>query len=140
MCLSSALLNAKTAFRRQNQKDRDSRVDCLLETGCLNNNEEGPTKVLEGEEKSVVCNKGLRDALLRGPKAFVLCKRKPLYSVLWFVLGVVRAQVRMERWIGCQHTVCETTATVIWSASLLSLIEIPLLCRPHGRRKGGARS
>ena len=31
--LSSALLNAKTAFRRQNQKDRDSRVDCLLETG-----------------------------------------------------------------------------------------------------------
>ena len=32
-CLSSALLNAKTAFRRQNQKDRDSRVNCLLETG-----------------------------------------------------------------------------------------------------------
>ena len=26
-CLSSVLLNAKTAFRRQNQKDRDSRVD-----------------------------------------------------------------------------------------------------------------
>jgi len=39
-CLSSALLNAKTAFRWQNQKDRDSRVDCLLETGCFNNNEE----------------------------------------------------------------------------------------------------
>jgi len=40
-CLSSALLNAKTSFRRQNQKDRDSRVDCLLETGCFNNKEEG---------------------------------------------------------------------------------------------------
>ena len=39
----------------KNQKDRDSRVDCLLETGCFNNNEEGPTKVLEGEEKSAVC-------------------------------------------------------------------------------------
>ena len=89
-CLSSALLNAKTAFRRQNQKDRDSRVDCLLETGCFNNKEEGSTKVLEGEKKSAVCNKGLRDALLRGPKTFVLCNRKPSYSVLWSALGVAR--------------------------------------------------
>ena len=51
VCLSSALLNAKTAFRRQNQKDRDSRVDCLLETGCFNNNEESSTKVLEGRKE-----------------------------------------------------------------------------------------
>ena len=51
VCLSSALLNAKTAFRRQNQKDRDSRVDYLLETGCFNNNEESSTKVLEGRKE-----------------------------------------------------------------------------------------
>ncbi len=30
LCLSSALLNAKTAFRPQNQKDRDSRVDVSI--------------------------------------------------------------------------------------------------------------
>ena len=85
-CLSSALLNAKTAFRRQNQKDRDSRVDCLLETGCFNNKEEGSGR----REKMAVGNKGLRDALLRGPKTFVLCNRKPSYSVLWSALGVAR--------------------------------------------------
>ena len=53
-CLSSALLNAKTAFRRQNQKDRDSRVDCLLETGCFNNKEEGSGR----REKSAVRKQG----------------------------------------------------------------------------------
>ena len=88
-CLSSALLNAKTAFRWQNQKDRDSRVDCLLETGCFNNKEEGSGR----REKSAVRNEGLRDALLRGPKTFVLCNRKPSYSVLLSVLGVARSFV-----------------------------------------------
>ena len=83
------MLNAKTAFRPQNQKDRDSRVDCLLETGCFNNKEEGSGR----REKMVVRNKGLRDALLRGPKTFVLCNRKPSYSVLWSALGVDRIEV-----------------------------------------------
>ncbi len=91
---------------------------------------------------TVDCNKGLRDALLRGPKTFVLCNmcnRKPSYSVLWSVLGVARAQVGMERWSACQHTVWETATTSLWSVSLLFLIEIPWRCRPHGRRKGGSR-
>jgi len=39
----------------------------------------------------VVCNKGLQDALLRGPKTFVLCNKKSSYSVLWSVLGVARS-------------------------------------------------
>ena len=40
---------------------------------------------------------GLRDALLRGPKAFVLCNRKASYTDFWSVLGVARDQVRLER-------------------------------------------
>ena len=139
VCLSSALLNAKTAFRRQNQKDRDSRVDCLLETGCFNNNKEGPTKVLEGEEKSAVCNKGLRDALLRGPKTFVLCNRKPSYSVLVGSWGRQNLGQNEACWVAPmlerRRQPCK-----LCSPSLLSLIEIPLRRRPSGRRKGGARS
>ena len=65
------------------KKDRDSRVDCLLETGCFNNKEEGSGR----REKMAVGNKGLRDDLLRGPKTIVLCNRKPSY---WLALGVDR--------------------------------------------------
>ena len=35
-CLSSALLNAKTAFRRQNQKDRDLPCRLFIGNGCFN--------------------------------------------------------------------------------------------------------
>ena len=50
-------------------------------------------KVLEGEKRALSANKGLRDALLRGPKTFVLYNRKPSYSVLWSALGVDRIEV-----------------------------------------------
>ncbi len=51
-------------------------------------------KVLEeGSELNTVLEDGsqdgLRDALLRGPKTFVLCNKKPSYIDLWSVLGVL---------------------------------------------------
>jgi len=88
-CLSSALLNAKTSFPDDKTKRAViSRVDCLLETGVsISLQEEGSGR----REKRAVRNKGLRDALLRGSKTFVLCNRKLSYSVLWSVLGVARS-------------------------------------------------
>ena len=78
---------------------------------------------------------GLRDTLLRGPKAVVLCNRKPSYSDLWSVLGVARNEGECERrcgWLDIERV--KTAATTLCSASLLFLIEIPLCCRPHGAR------
>ena len=51
---------------------------------------------------------GLRDTLLRGPKAVVLCIRKPSYSDLWSVLGVTRTQVNAgdARGMALQETAC----------------------------------
>ena len=67
------------------------------------------------EEKSAVCNKGLRDALLRGPKTFVLCNRKPSYSVLWSVLGVARSEVSMEHASGGSYVGEGTAAQALFS-------------------------
>jgi len=73
--------------KTQDKRTVISRVDCLLETGVsISQQEEGSGR----REKMAVRNKGLRDALLRGPKTFVLCNRKPSYSVLWSALGVAR--------------------------------------------------
>jgi hypothetical protein len=132
-CLSSALLRARQASGNKfKTKGPWPPVSIINWKRCFQ-------LKAGGRFWTVDCNKGLRDALLRGPKTFVLCNRKPSYSDLWSVLGVARAQVGMERWSACQHTVWETATTSLWSVSLLFLIEIPWRCRPHGRRKWGSR-
>jgi len=89
-CLSSVLLNAKTTFRRQNQKDSDLPCRLFIGNGCFNLT---AGRTFWKREKRAVRNKGLQDALLRSLKTFVLCNRKPSYSVLWSVLGVARSWV-----------------------------------------------
>ena len=74
-----------------NKRTVISRVDCLLERGVSISRQDERSGRREKTLTWAVRNKGLRDALLRGPKTFVLCNRKPSYSVLWSVLGVARS-------------------------------------------------
>ena len=97
------------------KKDRDSRVDCLLETGVSISRQDERSGRREKTLTSVVRNKGLRDALLRGPKTFVLCNRKPSYSVLWSVLGVARSEVSMEHASGGSYVREGTAAQALFS-------------------------
>ena len=79
---------------RVKQKDRDLPCRLFIGNGCFNLTSGRKTnhhhERFWKEERSGTWS-GLRDALLRGPKTFVLCNRKPSYSVLWSVLGVARS-------------------------------------------------
>ena len=104
-------------MRRQLSDDKTkrtviSRVDCLLETGVSISQQDDRSG---RRETRAVRNKGLRDALLRGPKTFVLCNRKPSYSVLWSVLGVARSEVSMEHAAGGSYVREGTAAQALFS-------------------------
>ena len=98
--------------KTQNKRTVISRVDCLLETGVSISQQDDRSG---RREKRAVRNKGLRDALLRGPKTFVLCNRKPSYSVLWSVLGVARSEVSMEHAAGGSYVREGTAAQALFS-------------------------
>ena len=82
--------------KTQDKKDHDLPCRLFIGNGVSISRQEERFWKARGKIWNVVCNKGLRDALLPGPKTFVLCNRKPSYSVLWSVLGVARSYVRMK--------------------------------------------
>jgi hypothetical protein len=88
---SERQLSTKFDNKTQDKKDRDLPCRLFIGNGVSISRQEERFWKARGKIWNVVCNKGLRDALLRGPKTFVLCNRKPSYSVLWSVLGVARS-------------------------------------------------